>query len=352
MIGGAIGTKTLEHTQTGVGESGRADQTIADAAPEHAQEMVLIQSTGSTAGRPGLPRGRGRRAAQARGAPDTQNFESPLAPANANQVSDDGHSALLRFQLAGNDSDVMDSVKPAVQAVADVEQAHPGFTLGEFGDASTKQQINKVVQDDFGKALTTSLPVTLIILLLAFGALVAAGVPLLLALTAVIATIGIMGPLSHVIGGVDNSINEVILLIGLAVGVDYSMFYLRREREEREAGRSEEASLAAAAATSGRAVLVSGFTVMIAMAGMYLAGTPDVPVVRHRHHPGRCRGAGRLADRAAGDPVVARRPGGEGRRPDPQGPALERRREPLLEEDPEPGPPASAHRACSSQRAC
>ena len=154
------------------------------------------------------------------------------------------------------------------------QQAHPGFTLGEFGDASTQQQINKVVQDDFGKALITSLPVTLIILLLAFGALVAAGVPLLLALTAVIATIGIMGPLSHVIGGVDNSINEVILLIGLAVGVDYSMFYLRREREEREAGRSEEAALAAAAATSGRAVLVSGFTVMIAMAGMYLAGTP------------------------------------------------------------------------------
>ena len=98
--------------------------------------------------------------------------------------------------------------------------------------------------------------------------------PLLLALTAVIATIGILGPLGHVIGGVDNSINEVILLIGLAVGVDYSMFYLRREREEREAGPSEEAALAAAAATSGRAVLVSGFTVMIAMAGMYLAGTP------------------------------------------------------------------------------
>ena len=72
----------------------------------------------------------------------------------------------------------------------------------------------------------------------------------------------------------DESINEVILLIGLAVGVDYSMFYLRREREERESGRSEGASLAAAAATSGRAVMVSGFTVMIAMAGMYLAGAP------------------------------------------------------------------------------
>ena len=99
-------------------------------------------------------------------------------------------------------------------------------------------------------------------------------VPLLLALTAVIATIGLIGPLSHIGSGVDSSINEVILLIGLAVGVDYSMFYLRREREERESGRTERASLAAAAATSGRAVMISGFTVIIAMSGMYLAGAP------------------------------------------------------------------------------
>ncbi len=274
-IGGAVGTKTLEHTETGVGESGRADQTIADAAPEHAQELVLIQSNGATTAsdpsfRAVLLDTQRRLAA----VPHTQNFESPLVPANANQISADQRSAFLRFQIAGNDADVMDRVKPALAAVDDVQKAHPAFTVGEFGDASTQQQINDKVQSDFGKALITSLPVTLIILLIAFGALVAAGVPLLLALTAVFATIGLLGPISHLIGGVDSSINEVVLLIGLAVGVDYSMFYLRREREEREAGRSEEAALAAAAATSGRAVMVSGFTVIIAMAGMYLAGTP------------------------------------------------------------------------------
>jgi uncharacterized membrane protein YdfJ with MMPL/SSD domain len=273
-IGNAVGTKTLEHTQTGVGESGRADQAIADAAPEHASEMVLIQSSQASAGSPAFNAVVVDTQRKLAGVPDTQNFESPLVPANANQISSDGRSALLRFQIAGNDTQVMDRVKPAIKAVDSVQGAHPGFTLGEFGDASTQQQINDVVQQDFGKALITSLPVTLLILLIAFGALVAAGVPLLLALTAVMATIGIMGPLSHVIGGVDSSINEVILLIGLAVGVDYSMFYLRREREEREAGRSEEAALAAAAATSGRAVMGSGFTVIIAMAGMYLAGTP------------------------------------------------------------------------------
>jgi uncharacterized membrane protein YdfJ with MMPL/SSD domain len=274
IIGGATGTKTLESNQTGVGESGRADQTVADAAPAYAQEVVLIQSSGATAADPSFRLVVADVQRRLAAVPHTQNFESPLAPANANQISGDGHSALLRFQIAGNDTEGTERVKPAIKAVDEVQKAHPGFTVGEFGDASTAQQIDDLVQSDFGKALITSLPVTLIILLLAFGALVAAGVPLLLALTAVIATIGILGPLSHVIGGVDSSINEVVLLIGLAVGVDYSMFYLRREREERESGRSEEAALAAAAATSGRAVLVSGFTVMLAMAGMYLAGTP------------------------------------------------------------------------------
>ena len=70
----------------------------------------------------------------------------------------------------------------------------------------------------------------------------------------------------------DENIMEVVLLVGLAVGVDYALFYMRREREERAAGRSEGAALAAAAATSGRAVLVSGMTVLIAMAGMFLSG--------------------------------------------------------------------------------
>ena len=70
----------------------------------------------------------------------------------------------------------------------------------------------------------------------------------------------------------DAQISEVILLVGLAVGVDYALFYMRRERDERRAGRSAGAALQAAAATSGRAVLISGFTVMIAMAGMFFSG--------------------------------------------------------------------------------
>ena len=131
-----------------------------------------------------------------------------------------------------------------------------------------------MLNKDFQKAEVTSLPITLIILAIAFGTLVAAGIPLLLALTAVGATLGLIGPISQ-ISPVSESINSVILLIGLAVGVDYCLFYIRREREERAAGRGPEAALEAAAATSGRAVLISGFTVMVAMGGMYLGGDPD-----------------------------------------------------------------------------
>jgi uncharacterized membrane protein YdfJ with MMPL/SSD domain len=103
--------------------------------------------------------------------------------------------------------------------------------------------------------------------------MLAAGIPVLLALTGVLATFGLIGPVSH-ISPVEESIQNVVLLIGLAVGVDYSLFYLRRVREERAAGKDKDAAIDAAAATSGRAVLVSGFTVMVAMGGMYLAGAP------------------------------------------------------------------------------
>jgi RND superfamily putative drug exporter len=133
--------------------------------------------------------------------------------------------------------------------------------------------IEQSFEQNMGKAESTSLPLTLAILIFAFGALVAAGLPLLLAFTGVAATLGLVGPLSQLVP-VDQTISNVILLIGLAVGVDYSLFYLKRVREERAAGRSNAAAIEAAAATSGRAVLVSGVTVMIAMAGMYLAGSP------------------------------------------------------------------------------
>jgi uncharacterized membrane protein YdfJ with MMPL/SSD domain len=271
-IGNALGTNIQETARSGVGESGRAARTIDDAFPQHEFEEVLVQSgkaTATDAAFRAVVGDVGRRLSAVRYA---RAFESPYAPGNAGQISADGHSALLRFEIAGDETQAQERVGAALDATSAAQAAHPDFTVEQVGNASVYKQLNDRTNEDLGRALKTSLPVTLVILLFAFGALVAASVPLLLALTAVFATFGFIAVISQ-FSPVDFSINEIVLLIGLAVGVDYSMFYLRREREERASGRSERAALAAAAATSGRAVLVSGLTVMVAMAGMYLGGT-------------------------------------------------------------------------------
>ena len=187
------------------------------------------------------------------------------------RIAADGHSALVEFEIRGDKTKAVDKVGPVLKSVAAAQRAHPSFFIGEFGDASGVKAVETAYGDDLGKAGTLSLPITLAILVLAFGALVAAGIPLLLALTAVFATFGLVALPSHLLPLAPQAY-AMVLLIGLAVGVDYSMFYLKRERQERAAGRSGQAALEAAAATSGRSVLISGLTVMVAMAGMFLTG--------------------------------------------------------------------------------
>ena len=121
-------------------------------------------------------------------------------------------------------------------------EGQPELIVEQFGDASADEKFRRSSTSDLAKAESLSLPVTLIVLLIAFGTLVAAGLPLLLAITAVLGTMGLIGPLSQ-ISPVEESIKNVILLIGLAVGVDYALFYLRRVREERAAGRDADAAL-------------------------------------------------------------------------------------------------------------
>jgi uncharacterized membrane protein YdfJ with MMPL/SSD domain len=193
--------------------------------------------------------------------------KSPYAPGNGGFVSADKHSALVRIEIRGPSEDAVDKIDPIVARVAEVQKANPELYVGSFG-TSTGKALTASFGDDLKRAGLFSVPLTLIILLIAFGALVAAGIPLLLGLTSVLATLGLVALVSKLLP-MSGDISAIILLIGLAVGVDYTMFYLKREREERAAGRSKEAALEAAAATSGRSVLVSGSTVLVAMAGMF-----------------------------------------------------------------------------------
>ena len=194
-----------------------------------------------------------------------------MAIDDGNDVSADGHAALVNFQIAGDSNEARDRVDASLAAVAAAQARHPALDIEQFGGASANKAVNKVIGEDLAKAGELSLPVTLIILTLTFGTLVAAGLPLLIGITSVLAALGLVALPSGVLP-VDANLAAVVLMIGLAVGVDYSLFYLRREREERAAGRSEQAALVAAAATSGRAVLISGVTVIVAMAGMFISG--------------------------------------------------------------------------------
>ncbi|HUO71746.1 MAG TPA: MMPL family transporter [Solirubrobacteraceae bacterium] len=271
VLGGAIGTKHIDQNNSGVGESGRAQAVLHQEFPQPAGEQVLIQSRNLTVRDPAFKAAVSDVVARLSALNTVEHLRSPLTAPNRGEISADGHAALVSFDITGDSSNAEQRVAPSLVATAAAQSAHPKFVIQQAGDASANKALNKSFGDDFAKARTLSIPLTLIILIFAFGALVAAGIPVLLAITGVGATLGLVAAVSH-LAAVDQSVSEVVLLIGMAVGVDYSLFYMRREREERAAGRDEQAALRAAAATSGRSVMVSGFTVMAAMAGMYLAG--------------------------------------------------------------------------------
>ncbi|HXV58176.1 MAG TPA: MMPL family transporter [Gaiellaceae bacterium] len=271
MLGGMVGTTMIDTTKPGPGESGRMDAILDAGFDQPAGESVLIQSDRLGIGTPAFDTAVEDVVARVSKLGIVQNVRSPLVRGNGGQIAEDGRSALIEFDIRGDKDDAADRIEPVLDAVAAAQRAHPGFYIGEFGDGSVEDGVKTAYGNDLAKAGLLSLPVTLAILVVAFGALVAAGIPLLLGLTAVIATFGLIALPSSLLPVADQAY-AMVLLIGLAVGVDYSMFYLKRERQERAAGRSERAALEAAAATSGRSVLISGLTVMVAMAGMFLTG--------------------------------------------------------------------------------
>src|SRR6478609_7275478 len=294
-IGIAVGQVNVSNARLGDGESGHINRVIDDANfTSHAHEMVLVQSQNLTAKDAAFRAGVSGVIAKVGSYDQVIRVENPYSKAYPGQINKDGHSALVRFQISGDSETAPDRIQPVMDGVASLRAANPDLSIREFGEASATHVLNDKINADFANARNVSLPLTLIILLVAFGALVAAGIPVLLAFSAVLATFGLNSIVSHVIPTVDVA-QEVILMIGMAVGVDYSLFYLQRERRERLATKpadtaaivsakqavreakqqsmqNRRSALEMAASTSGQAVLISGFTVMIAMAGMLISG--------------------------------------------------------------------------------
>jgi RND superfamily putative drug exporter len=268
-IGNMVGSKQISDVDSFNGESHDAEAALDRAGLRPQSEVVFIQSDKLTIRDPRFEAAVNDVTRSLPKVPYVQNVTSPLSGESA--VSKDGHAALVDFDVAGDSTEARERIDPVLAAVAAAQKRHPDLAVEQFGSASAQKAVQETIGDDLKSAGALSLPITLILLIITFGTLVAAGVPLWIGLSSVIATLGLVNIPSHILP-IDSNLSAVILLIGLAVGVDYSLFYLKREREERAAGRSESAALEAAAATSGRAVLISGATVMVAMAGMFISG--------------------------------------------------------------------------------
>ncbi|PVC97790.1 hypothetical protein DBP19_06765 [Streptomyces sp. CS090A] len=260
-IGGATGMVEMSDAENGAGDSARAEQILQDAGlAKPAGELVMVSA-------PAAGEWEAAAAALADAVRDTGGVRDLAAPL----PSENGKDALITFAMRGDARTAPDRVQPVLDAVAAVAKAHPDVEIHQFGEASAGKWLGDLLADDFRRAEFTAVPLALGILLVAFGAVVAALLPVGLALTACLAAFGLLSLASHQLH-LFQTTYSVMFLMGFAVGVDYCLFYLRRERDERAAGRDAETALRIAAATSGRAVLVSGLTVMVAMGGMFLSG--------------------------------------------------------------------------------
>jgi len=269
VVGGAVGQKQLTDAQQDVGGSAQALQILQNAglsAP--AAEMVLVRDAGQSADAAGFRQAVDQVVAAVRATGQTEDLQSPYT---TGLISKDRHYALVEFNMTGDPDTADNRVQPVLDAVAKVQKDNPALQISEVGDASGEQWVNQSLGKDFKRAELTAVPLAFGILLAAFAALLAALLPVVLSVTAFIAALGLLDIISQAIPQSSSS-NSVMLLMGLAVGVDYCLFYLRRERQERAAGRAPKDALSIAAATSGHSVLVSGLTVMVAMAGMFITG--------------------------------------------------------------------------------
>ena len=272
-IGTAVPVQNIDEADWNVGEARQGDHIIRDGGFEldEQSEFVLVQSETKTVDDAAFRAVVADAVATLRGFDQVTKLRSPFVAGNEGQISKDGHSVLIQFSPEGSYDDAVVYIDSIVAATEKVQDRNPDYYVGQAGSTSTGKALDELFEGQLAMAGLLSIPLTLGILLLVFGSVVGASIPLLLGLTSVFATMGLVGLPSQIVP-MDENISAVILLIGLAVGVDYSLFYIRRERDERRAGRSESAALEAAAATSGRAVLISGITVMIAMAGMFFSG--------------------------------------------------------------------------------
>ena len=194
------------------------------------------------------------------------------SPAALGLVSADASTVRIIGRVDGERPRTSVVLAPVLPMLAEQRAAHPALAIHAISSTFINDDITNLINDGLDQSLRLTIPLTFLILLVAFGAIVASVVPLVLAISSLIAAFGILGIYSQTIGAVSPNATQLIVLIGLAVAVDYSLFMVTRFRVERRAGRERAKAIEVASSTAGRAVFFSGLAVMISLAGLITLG--------------------------------------------------------------------------------
>jgi putative drug exporter of the RND superfamily len=272
LLGGAL---TTEGNLTGSPDSKQASDLIKQrlGREEPLRDMVIVRSTSETASDPRFRAFVDRLHAQlvSLGAGTVRVAPSYYQSHDASLVSRDGHTTLIPIRVAGKMATAHEHVGPVLDVVGRAN-GDQGFRVLATGDATIGRDYMEVSDSDLRRGEGIGIPAALVILVLVFGALVAAFVPVIMAVFAIILAIALVAVVGHAMPLSYYAIN-MLTFMGLAVGIDYSLFIVSRYREERARGRDKVDAIAASGATASRAVLFSGMTVVLALVGMLIVPT-------------------------------------------------------------------------------
>src|SRR5258706_9650039 len=204
--------------------------------------------------------------------PLAQLVDPSQAPPAAGLIAADQTTVRIFGHISGDKARVKSLLVPVPAIVDAARAANPTLTIHIVSRKLIKEDINNLINSGLDDTLRLTLPLTFVILLMAFGAIVASLIPLVLAVTSLLAAFGILGIYSRVVGAVSPNATQLIVLIGVAVAVDYSLFMVPRFRVERRAGRDRAKAIEVSSSTAGRAVFFSGLAVMISLAGLVPLG--------------------------------------------------------------------------------
>lgn len=202
------------------------------------------------------------------GMPETVSSSvSYLQAPEAGLVSEDRTKTIIPVTLTGDVKEARTTVEPMLESLEVLDG--DGFTIRAAGVGSTNHDIVDQFEKDLSQGEMIGIPAAIVVLVIVFGAAVAAGVPVILGFVGIIIAVGLTGFLSKVLG-IESVVINMISMIGLAVGIDYSLFIMERMRDERAAGLSKIDAIVKAGNTASRAVLFSGLTVIVALAGLLI----------------------------------------------------------------------------------